>query len=297
MEKPEENFKKGLTYIALSILAYGSMPILIRALNANKVPPMSQVALRYVFALTAAVIYFLAKKSRFKIERKFIWLLMVVSIVGYGFSNLAYTYANLNTEVSNALFIFFSFSIITPILAFILLKEKINKFNLIGLVIAFVGLGFLFKPNSFVTWKIGGLFAFAAAVLQSIYLVGRRALVKVSSELILVSSTFLGLVSVGLLAVIFEKGFYSQAGIGSLSAATWLLTGLFGTLNFLGWYFLARAFQLLKAGIGSLMMMWEPVLVAVLAFFVYGEIPTLFTLIGASLVTVSLFVVVIKGRS
>ncbi len=141
------NFNRGILYIALSILAYGTMPILIRTLNAGRVPPMSQVALRYIFAFMAAVIYSFWRKVSLKIDKNAWWILVPISIFGYGFSNLAYTYANLNTEVSNAIFIFFTFSIITPILAYILLKERVNQFNVVGLIFGFVGLGFLFRPN------------------------------------------------------------------------------------------------------------------------------------------------------
>ena len=287
---------RGLLYIGLSVLAYGSMPILIRAINAGRVPPMSQVALRYVFAFTTASIYFIWQKAKFKIDKGSIWLLALISIFGYGFSNLAYTYANLNTEVSNALFIFFTFSIITPVIAFLLLKEKMNRYNVIGLLIAFMGLMLLFRPNSFDTWKIGGMFALTGAVLQSIYLVGRRQLKAVSSELILLSSTFLGMTSVGTVALIFENHFYSASGIGSLSSSTWALTALFGILNFSGWYFMSKGFQILTASVGSLLMMWEPVLIAILAFFIYQEIPTIFTIIGAGLVTTAVFIVILKGK-
>lgn len=288
---------RGALYISLSILAYGSMPLLIRTINAGRVPPMSQVALRYVFAFTVSTIYFLLKKAKFNIDKSTLWLLALISIFGYGFSNLAYTYANLNTEVSNAIFIFFTFSIITPALALIFLKERINKYNMAGLLLAFAGLGFLVRPNSFSTWQTGALFAFLAAVLQSIYLVGRRRLKEISSELILLSSTFLGMISVGTLAFIFENNFFTPSGVGSLSTNTWILTILFGLLNFSGWYFLSKGFQILTASVGSLLMMWEPVLVAILAFLVYNEVPTIFTLLGAGLITTAVFIVVLKGKS
>lgn len=297
MLEKSSNFKKGLLYITLSILAYGSMPILIRAIAANKVPPMSQVAMRYLFAFVTASLYFITRKAKFKINVSQLWLIITMSIIGYGLSNLFYTLANLSTEVSNAIFIFFTFSIITPIFALIFLREAINKYNVAGLIIAFIGLGFLVRPNSFATWQVGALFAFLAAVLQSIYLVGRRRLKEVSSELILLSSTFLGMTSVGALALVFEKHFFTPGGIGSLSTNTWILTILFGLLNFSGWYFLSKGFQILTASVGSLLMMWEPVLVAILAFLVYNEVPTIFTLLGAGLITTAVFIVVLKGKS
>lgn len=296
MINKSSKFNRGLFYIALSILAYGSMPILIRAINAGRVPPMSQVAMRYMFAFITASVYFVSRKAKFVINKNAIWILIVISIFGYGLSNLAYTYANLNTEVSNALFIFFTFSIMTPVIAFVLLKEPMNKYNVLGLLIAFTGLGFLARPNSFATWQVGAVFALTAAVLQSVYLVGRRQLKAVSSELILLSSTFLGMVSVGMLAVIYENSFFSQGGITSLSTNTWILTIVFGLLNFTGWFFMSKGFQVLSASVGSLLMMWEPVLVAIMAFFIYNETPTIYTIIGAGLVTIAVFIVMLKGK-
>ena len=293
----KSDFKKGLGFIGLSILAYSSMPILIRTLDKGNIPPFSQVSLRYVFAFLAALTYFMIRKAKFKIKKNLIILLVLISIFGYGFSTVLYTFANLNTEISNAVFIFFTFTIMTPVMAYLWLKEKINKYNLIGLVVAFLGIGFLIRPNSFVTWKLGGLFALAASLLQAIYLVGRRKLKNVSSELIMLSSTFLGMVSVGTLAFIFEREFFVNGGILSLSSSTKWLTVIFGLLNFWGWYFLNRAFQILTAAVGSLLFLWEPIIIVVLAFMFYGEIPSIYAGVGAGLVLASSLMVLIKGKN
>src|ERR1700722_18227972 len=116
--------KKGIFLLLLSAFLYSIMPVLIRLLGDNGIPPLSQVSLRYVIAFVCAFIYFIfVAKAKFYLPKKQIVLLLFAAIVGYGLTNVFYTVAILNTLVSTTLFLFYSYAIITPILGFILLKD------------------------------------------------------------------------------------------------------------------------------------------------------------------------------
>ena len=288
--------QKGIGFVLISAVLYSIMPVMIRLLDAGDVPPMSQVFLRYNFAFLAAIVYFLVSKAKFKIKKTDAILIALVSIFGYALSNLMYTYGVINTLASNALFIFFSFAIMTPILAFIFLKEKVNRYNVLGLGIVFVALLLLFRPNSMSTWKIGGFFALLAALGQSIYLVGRRKLKDYSSQLILLTSTFFGVVTLGLLSAKFETDFYiNPAGIRSLTPETWGLTIAFGFDNFLAWFFMTKGYQLIKTALASTVLLIENVFIVLFAFMFLNEMPTIYSLIGGGLILIASLIVIYKG--
>ncbi|MBD3362624.1 EamA family transporter [Candidatus Dojkabacteria bacterium] len=287
---------KGIIYIFLSITAYSLMPILIRKLDSGNLPPMSQVFLRYCVAFICASVYFVIRKQKLNFKKGNIVLLIITSIIGYGIMNLIYTYSMLYTEVSNALFLFYFSSVITPILGYFFLKEKLNKYNLLSITIAFVALLFLFQPTSVATWKLGGVFGILSALTWAFYLIARKKLKEYSSELILLSSTFFGLITVGSMALIFENDFYfGVEGINDLTSETWLLTVLFGVLNFAGWYFVSKGFEFVKASTGSLIMLVENVVVGIFAFLFLEELPSWGTIIGGFFIMIAAIITILKG--
>lgn len=274
------------------------MPILIRYLNVNKIPPFSQVFLRYIFAfLSAAIYFFIVRKEKIKVAKKDYWLLLFLAVYGYALTNLFFTFGALYTQIGNALFIFYSFSVITPVLAFFVLKEKINKFTAISLGMVILSLVLLFQPNTVSTWKFGGLMAFLAAVGQSVYLVGRRKLINFSSAQLLVISTFVGVITLGILSLFFERSFYLRGTLSQLSGITWLATVIFGVMNFSAWLLMAKGFQLVNAATGGVIMLVENIFAVIFGFFLFAEVPTIYTLFGGLLILVSSSLVILKGEN
>lgn len=201
---------KGTVFLLASALTYSSLPVFIRFLSAEKVEPTAQVLMRYFFAFLIALIYSLISKTKFILDKKSSLLLFLTAVFGYSLTNLFFTYGIIYTQVSAALFIFYSFAIITPVLAFIILKEKANRFNFISLGLGLLSLLFLFQPNSLSTWRLGGLFAFLCALGQSFYLIARRKLLQYSSQQLLVICTGTGVITMALLTQLLAPTFYTD---------------------------------------------------------------------------------------
>ncbi len=272
------------------------MPVMIRLLGGGGIPPMSQVFLRYVFAfISAAVYFFIISKGKFNINKKDLPLFALATIFGYALTNLFFTYGILYTQVGNALFLFYTYSIITPFLGLLLLKEKMNKYQALALVISLFALFLLFQPNSIPSWKIGGLFAILAALGQSVYVVIRKKLGVYPAKLMMLSNTLVGVLTLGTLAFIFENRFYFNNEINHLSPQTWLVTILFGIDNFLAWLTMTKGFELFKASIGSLILLTELIFGIIFALIFFKEIPTLLTIIGGLFIIISSTIVIIKS--
>lgn len=288
---------KGYVFLLCAAFAYSSMPVLIRFLDDGDMPPSAQVFLRYIVSFTIALGYFVLTKGKFTFKRENLLLLLFVGISGYAMTNLLFTYSVVNTEIGNALFIFYSFGIIAPLLANILLKEKFNKYNWVGIALTLFGLLFLFRPNSFDTWKIGAIYALGSAISQSIYIVGRRKLTGYSSSFMLVMSTLLGIVSVGAFSLIFDNDFYFGAdGIEKISLEAWLVTALMGGLNFTAWFLMSKGFEYAKATTGSLLLLIENVFAIMWGITFFSEVPNLTLAFGGFLVMLASFVVILRGK-
>jgi drug/metabolite transporter (DMT)-like permease len=289
--------KKGILLLLLAAFLYSIMPILIRLLGNNGIPPLSQVSLRYVVAFLCALIYFtVVAKAKIKLPKTHLPLLLFAAIFGYGFTNVFYTLGILNTLVSTTLFLTYLYAIITPILGFILLKDKVNKFNLISLAISFVALVLLFQPTAFATWRIGGLFAFLSAIATASYLIARKKLPEYRASYLLLVSTFLGMLSVGALGLVVEHAFYFQGGITQVSLNTWLVTILFGIDNFAAWLAMTKGFEYFRATSASIILLSELIFGVFFAFLFFHEIPTIATFIGGLLILFASVLVILKGE-
>ena len=289
--------KKGILFILTAAFIYSTMPVLIRTLGSSGIPPVSQVFLRYISAFISACVYFfVVAKQKFVFPSKNLYLLLFATIFGYGMTNLFYTIGILNTQVSNALFIFFTFAIIAPILGFIFLKEKVNTFNIVAIFLSFIALFLLFQPNSLSTWKIGGFFAFLSAISQASYIIARKRLKNYSASFMMLANTFLGVLFVGILSMIFEYRFY-QGAITRLSVNTWTTTILFGVINFLAWLAMTKGFEYFKASSASIILLSELIFGVIFAFFIFHEIPTYLTLVGGGLIVAASALVILKGEN
>ena len=139
--------------------------------------------------------------------------------------------------------------------------------------------------------------AFLAALGQSVYLVGRRKLINFSSAQLLVISTFVGVVTLGILSFFFEKQFYVGGTMTQLSGTTWLATVIFGVMNFSAWLLMSKGFQLVNAATGGIIMLVENVFAVIFGLVFFAEVPTIYTLLGGLLILVASSLVILKGEN
>jgi len=292
------NSIKGILLLLSSAFLYSIMPVLIRILGGGGLPPMSQVFLRYIFAFLAASIYFFfISKSKIKVNKKDLLLLSVVTIFGYSLTNLFFTYGILYTSVGNALFLFYTYAIIAPILGYFILKDKINAANIFSVVISLIALLLLFSPNSVPTWKLGGFFAILSSLGQASYLILRKKLHKYPAAFMMLANTLVGVVVLGVLSILFETSFYTDGSLFLVSGNVWITTITFGIINFLAWFAMTKGFEYFKATAGSIILLSELVFGIFFAFLFFKEIPTVATAIGGVLILVSSTLVILKGES
>ena len=111
----------------------------------------------------------------------------------------------------------------------------------------------------------------------------------------MILNTFVGIVVLGILSLIFERSFYNGI-IQTISLKTWITTIIFGIDNFLAWLFMTKGFELSKASTGSIVLLIENVFAIVLAAIFLNEIPTYLTIVGGSLIVLSSIIVISKSE-
>ena len=292
------NILKGTFLLVLSAFLYSLMPVLIRTLGVGGLLPISQVFLRYIFAfISAAIYYFLITKQKVKVHKKNVIVLGLATVFGYALTNLFFTYSILLTQISNALFLFYTYAIITPILGLLVLKEKINKVNVLSLLLSMLALFLLFQPNSLQTWKLGGIFALLSAFGQALYLVLRKKLHSYSAGFMMLANTFIGVIVLGFLSFAFETDFYVKGFLENISITTWITTIIFGIDNFLAWITMTKGFEYFKSSSGSMILLTELLFGIIFALLFFGEVPTTMTLLGGALILFSTSLVILKNSS
>lgn len=287
---------QGIFFLFLAAFLYSIMPVMIRTLGSDGLPPATQVFFRYIFAFIAAVVYFFfITKNKFKIQKKNLLFLAIATIFGYALTNLFFTFGILYTQVGNALFLFYSYGIITPVLGFLFLKEKLNSSNIIALILSLLALFLLFQPNSIPSWKIGGFFAIMSALGQSVYLILRKKLNNYSAAFMMIANTLVGIITLGTISLITDySSFFFVGGISHITLKTWLITIFFGLDNFLAWFFMTKGFELFEATTGSLILLVENVFGILFALLIFKEVPTLLTIVGGFLILLSSSFVILK---
>lgn len=292
------NTKKGVFFLLTAAFLYSIMPVMIRSLGSDGIPPISQVFLRYIFAFfSAGIYYFAVAKSKLVWPKKNVPLLLFATLFGYGLTNLFFTIGILNTHVGNALFLFHTYAIIAPVLGLIFLKEKVNAYNIVAVIISFIAIALLFQPSSVSTWKLGGAFALLAALAQAGYLISRKKLKEYSASYMMLANTFFGVILLGLLSLLFENKFYLQGEVANQSATTWIVTILFGFDNFLAWFAMTKGFEYFKSSSASIILLSELIFGVIFALAFFNEVPTYFTLVGGILIIVSSLLVILKGEN
>ena len=191
-------------------------------------------------------------------------------------STIIYMYALRTVSLPTAAAISFTGPFIVTVLAPLLLRERVSARSWIAVTIGFLGAFAIVRPG-FGDTNAAAFLVFGSAAFVALYQILTRKLA--AHDPAETSITYIALVGFVLTSIALPFVWKSPAS--PADALLFLGLGIFGGF---GHYFMVRAFELAPAPFVSPFNYAQLIGAALLSFAVFGELPDLWTWVGASII-------------
>jgi drug/metabolite transporter (DMT)-like permease len=282
--------RKGYVYLVLAALSYASMSVLIKALSTD-FGPFWQTFLRLIVSALLTLLLVIYTRQPFKLRQRSDYpIIAVMGIIGYGLQIMLFTASLYRNTIGNTLFIFSAYPILAAVLAHFILKERVNRRLGVALVLLLCVLFLLFDPTHVTGYLLGNTYALGACLSFAIYVICSRILAKRGNTAgtITLWSVGLAVITSGVAAVSLEQPVFHW----SLSAIVYL--SVFGLLNAAAFNFVNKGFATVNAGIGTMVLLLEPLIGSILGLVLFHEIPTITFGIGAIIMVAAVYIASFK---
>lgn len=296
---------KGVLYACITAFLWGFLAIALKVAT-QYMEVVNLVWFRFSFAFIVLFIFFLIKSPRqLKILIKPPLLLLIASlglaVNYYGFTNGVH-----HTSPNTAQIVIQFGPISLGLVGFIFFKEKINKTQMIGFAIAFIGLALFYynQVSSIIgeekeIFNIGFFWVIIAALAWLTYASLQKILVKNYD------SQVLNLVIFGLPALIYTP-FVSYDGFYDISASDWLLLIFLGANTLIAYGSISLAFKYADVNKVSVVITLNPIITFITMSILYklnvswieAKSMDIYTWLGALMVIAgAVFVVYFRQKS
>lgn len=258
-------------------------------IGVDNMDPVLFSALRYVFGALAIFIALVAMKqfefSVFKL--KGLWVIALFNAIAMLFQNVGMTL----TSATNTVLLVDINVVFIAILAVFVLKERLNRWMILGLIIGLIGV-VVISTNGDMTAIFSGSFegnmlVFGAGILWAFYVVLLTR--ELHSTKLLASATGAVIIETAVFLVpimLFLTHDYSMESAGILAA---VYAGVFCTA--LAFVLYSVGLKRLGATMSSVILLVEIVFGILFAILLLGEMPTVATAAGGGLILLSVIVI------
>lgn len=275
---------KGFLFALLAATFYGLVPILGKKFVLIFSPLFAAIMVTLVADIYLTAIAIARNelfKNIFKKSAKWVILLGFFAALGSYFSFVGLSYG----KASAAGFFFQFEAFFAAVWAFVFLKEKLSRYQVMGLGLMLIGAGVFSAP---LTMDLGNLFFLSAAFVWGLNAVITRSKVRELSPFFLAvgRNTFSALF---LLPVAYK---YIAGNIGLVNSTHVFFFLIYGAV--IAGFLLSSytALKFIKAGEATSFQLMSPLITLVVAFFILGERFALTQLLGGVLVLVGLYLIV-----
>lgn len=163
---------KGILYIVLSSLSFGVMPILAKLAYRQGLSTYTVLFLRFSFAAVMLLAYLLIKKISFKLNKKQIFMVIILSIFGYSATALSLFISYKYISAGLATNILYIYPVIVTISSYFVYKDKLNLYKIFALFFCIAGVFTMAGKVNDSFNPIGIIFALMSAAFYSFYVMG-----------------------------------------------------------------------------------------------------------------------------
>ncbi|WP_352406538.1 DMT family transporter [Acetoanaerobium noterae] len=259
-----------IKYMIIASVLWSIGGIFIKLINWN---PMAIAGSRSAIAALVMMVYL--KKFKFKINKS-----MLICACSYSLLVILFVSANKLTTSANAILLQFTSPVWVALLSRAILKQKISRIDGITIIFVILGMTMFFIDELEVSYLLGNILA----ILSGIVMAGMILLFQQQKENSLVEITLLGNVITAIVGI----PFYFISSPGMESVLPLFILGVFQ----LGIPYLLYVLAIpnVTAIDAVLIPVLEPLLNPLWVFIFAKESPTLFSLLGGSLVLLSVTV-------
>jgi drug/metabolite transporter (DMT)-like permease len=253
-----QNHAKGILYASITAVFWGFLAIVLKIID-NDLEPETIVWFRFLLAFLMLAGWQAAKdKSEFKLMLK-PPLLLIVATLALSWNYISFMMGIHYTTPSNAqLFIQFG-PILLAVAGLVFFREKINKLQIIGFVIAILGMAFFYRDQLLAffdaqkNYNLGVAYILTSAVAWATYaILQKKLVVKYSTE-------SLNLFTFGL-PIFLYLPFVNFGSLLHINWVTWLLLLFVGLNTLFSYTFLSMALKNTEANKVSVIIIINPVI-------------------------------------
>lgn len=278
---------KGILYAAITAIFWGFLAVAMKV-GLDYIDPITLIWFRFSLASLILCVYFIVKKPSSFAILKSVPIFLLIASVCLGINYVGFVYSLDYTSPSTTQVVIQMGPILLAVSGIVFFKEKVCKKQILGFVIAGIGL-VLFYYNQLGNFSVedynkGFMWVVIAAVSWTVYAILQKKLVRVYDPQLL--NVFI----YGIPAIIL----FPVADVGSLSSLNfnqWILMIFLGLNTLIAYGFLALAFKYTQAYKVSVIIILNPIITLGLMNILYyvnvswikGEQLTFYATLGAIL--------------
>ena len=293
-----ESVKKGVYYMLFASFCFAVMGGFAKELSSS-MSAVEVVFFRNVFG----VIFLVATLMKYPLKQKGgkFWLLFFRGFMGF-LALLAFFYNIAHITLAEAMTYSRLSPVFTALFAYIFLKEKLYKLGWIGIVIGFVGIVFITRPEGiydFDKYDLLGIFSGVGAALA--YTAVRELREYYDTRSIVLSFMTIG--TIGPVVLMMIGSFYNPENLDYLFAKfitpdskDWVWIVLLGFSATLAQVYMTKAYASTKAGIVGAISYSNIIFSIIIGAILGDKYPDLFTTLGIILIIIAGILVTITPK-
>lgn len=280
---------KGYIFAVVAAVCYGLNPLFALPLYEQGMQPLSVLFYRFAIATIVLFAMIVFGKESFKVSLKELALSMFMGLMFAGSSiTLFKSFTVMDAGIASTLL--FTYPLIVVLLSRVFFKEKVGKMTIVSIIVAFVGVLFLYRGEGGVAISsLGLLLIFTSALSYAIYLIGvnRSVLSKMPS----VKLTFYAsLTELVLLFMLLRCGTDLQM-LPSVSALL-NVSGLGVFTTVVSLVLVTKGIHIIGSTPASIIGALEPITALLVSVFVFGSVLTVLNVVGVVLILFSVILVI-----
>ncbi len=279
----EKNNRKGILYVLIGMAVFSIQDASIKWIF-NDTALYELYFGRTIIAFLLLLIFMKYKNIKLNLKTHYPFLTtlrVLLFFLGFSFFYISLTFMTLS--MANALF--FSSPFFISIFSKIFLKEKIGIRRFSAIVMGFIGMLIIIRPGM-IEVSLGVYMILASSFLWALVIIITKKLSKDESALTILSYQYIFMFLISFVFAIFN---WQSPSLETLIYL--FLAGLSGTIFHLTSY---QAYKIVDVSLVQPYFFLVLVFASILGYFVFNEIPDIYTWIGAGVIFIGILIISVR---